>query len=112
MRYNAKREKLVVMAVPPRMRVISRRTLREFWERHPGAKTPLLAWFRLMQGGAYAGFHAIRRAFGAADYVAPHTVFDVGGNKYRVIVVIHYNRRRAYVRDVLTHADYDRWRSR
>jgi mRNA interferase HigB len=99
-------------ALMPRMRVISRRTLREFWERHPQAMGPLAAWYRLMQAGAFADFDALRRTFRSADYVAPCTVFNVGGNKYRVIVVIHYNRQRCYVREVLTHAEYDRWRVR
>ena len=101
-----------MQTVGPRMRVISRRTLREFWDLHSPAKEPLMAWFQLMQSAKYVDFNALRRTFGAADYVAPHTVFNVGGNKYRVIVVIHYNRQRAYIRAVLTHADYNRWRSR
>jgi mRNA interferase HigB len=96
----------------PRMRVISRRTLREFWEQHPESRAPLVAWYRLMQSAVFMDFSALRRTFGAADYVAPYTVFNVGGNKYRVIVVIHYNRQRAYIRTVMTHSEYDRWRVR
>lgn len=91
------------------MHVISRRALREFWERHPPAKTPLAAWFRILESGRFADFNAIKRAFGAADYLAPYTIFDVGGNKYRVIAVIHYNRQRVYVRCVFTHPEYDAW---
>ncbi len=91
------------------MHVISRRALREFWERHPPAKTPLAAWFRILESGSFADFNAIKRAFGAADYLAPYTIFDVGGNKYRVIAVIHYNRQRVYVRYVFTHPEYDTW---
>src|ERR1044071_4139507 len=96
-------------AVMPRMHVISRRALREFWELYPPAKGPLSVWYRVMRSAAYADFNAIRRTFPAADYVAPFTVFDIGGNKYRVIAAIHYNRRRVYVRHVLTHIEYDRW---
>ena len=95
--------------VMPRMHVISKRALREFWQIHPAAKEPLMVWHRLMKSAAFADFNAIRKTFGAADYVAPFTVFDVGGNKYRVIAAIHYNRRRVYVRHVLTHPEYDRW---
>jgi mRNA interferase HigB len=43
------------------------------------------------------------------DYGAPYTVFDVGGNSFRVIAVIHYNRQKLYIREVFTHAEYDRW---
>ena len=49
----------------------------------------------------------MRKAFKAADLVGRFVVFDIGGNKYRLIAVIHYNRGRVYVRHVLTHAEYD-----
>ena len=91
------------------MRVISRRALRAFWETHPQAKTPLSAWFRIMQRGQFSDFNALKITFGAADYLAPYTIFDIGGNKFRVIAVVHYARRRVYIRHVFTHADYDRW---
>jgi mRNA interferase HigB len=91
------------------MRVISRRALREFWEVYPQAKSPLCAWFRIMEHSTFPDLSALKSTFGTADYVAPYTVFDVGGNKFRVITAIHYNRERVYVRKVLTHADYDRW---
>jgi len=91
------------------MRVISRRALREFWEVHPQAKGPLSAWFRIMEQGTFADLNALKATFGTADYVAPYTIFDLGGNKFRVIAAIHYNRERVYVRKVLTHAEYDQW---
>lgn len=91
------------------MRVISRRALRDFWTIHPMARNPLAAWFRVLESTECGDFNAIRTIFGRADYVAPYTVFDVGGNKFRVITVIHYNRKRVYIRHVLTHQEYDRW---
>ena len=91
------------------MQVISRRALREFWEIQPPAKDPLSAWFRVMERSKFADFNAVKGTFGAADYVAPYTIFDVGGNKFRIIAAIHYNRERIYIRHVFTHPDYDRW---
>lgn len=91
------------------MRVISRRILREFWEAYPQAKSPLWAWFRIMEHSTFHDLSALKSTFGTADYVAPYTIFDVGGNKFRIIAAIHYNRERVYVHRVLTHADYDRW---
>jgi mRNA interferase HigB len=91
------------------MWVISKRTLREFWEIHPQAKEPLSVWFRVLERSKFADFNAIKATFGTADYVAPYTVFNVGGNKFRVITAIHYNRNRIYVRHVFTHSAYDRW---
>jgi mRNA interferase HigB len=91
------------------MRVISRRALRDFWDLHPTAAGPLAAWFRLIERSRFADFSTLKRTFGAADYVAPFTVFDVGGNKYRIVTAIHYNRERVYVRHVFTHPEYDQW---
>ena len=91
------------------MRVISRRPLREFWSIHPAAQGPLQAWFRILEAGDFADFNALRRTFGAVDYLAPFTIFDVGGNKYRVVATVLYARRRVYVRHVFTHTEYDQW---
>ena len=77
--------------------------------RHPAAQTQLEAWFRIVSKLSPAIFVEIKRAFNSADYVAPYTVFDVGGNNFRVIAVIHYNRQKLYIREVFTHAEYDRW---
>jgi mRNA interferase HigB len=51
---------------------------------------------------------ALRETFGAADYVDGYTIFDAGGNRYRIAAVIHYDKQHIYVRDVMTHAEYDR----
>jgi len=91
------------------MRVISRRALREFWEIHPLAKAPLSAWHRVMEQTRFADFNAIKAAFPAADYVAPFTIFDIGGNKFRLITAIHHNTGLVYVRHVFTHPEYDEW---
>jgi len=91
------------------MRVISRRPLREFWLIHPPAENPLKGWFRVLETGNFGDFNALRTTFGAVDYVAPFTIFDVGGNKYRVVAIVHYGRKRLYVKHVFTHAEYDRW---
>jgi mRNA interferase HigB len=91
------------------MWVISRRALREFWEIHPQAKQPLLAWFRVVERSRFTNLNAIKKTFRAADYVAPYTIFDVGGNRFRIIAAIHYNRERIYIRHVFTHAEYDAW---
>jgi len=92
--------------------VISRKRLREFSVRHPGAESALAAWYRIMSRMDFTSFADLRRTFGSADKVGPLTVFDIAGNRYRLVAAIHYNRRRVYVRHVLTHAEYDRgaWR--
>ncbi len=67
------------------------------------------AWYRVVKNASFANFNDVRRTFNSADYVAPYTVFDVGGNNFRVIAAIHYNGQRLYIRFVFTHAEYDDW---
>jgi mRNA interferase HigB len=88
--------------------VISRKRLRDFSLLHPDAERALTAWFRVMARMDFASFAELRRTFGSADKVGKFTVFDIAGNHYRLVAAIHYDRRRAYVRHVLTHAEYDR----
>jgi len=92
--------------------VITRRRLIEFALKHPDARTPLLHWFAIVRKTDYSSFADLRVTFPSADQVSLFTVFNIGGNKYRLIVAIHYNRKKVYVRHVLTHAEYDRgtWR--
>ena len=82
--------------------------------KHPEGEGPPEAWYRIMRREVFEDFNALRETFGSADYVDPFTVFNIGGNKYRLIAVIHYNRRKVYIRQVLTHAEYDRdkWKRR
>ncbi len=88
--------------------MISRKRLRDFTTLHPGADRPLTAWYRVMSRMTFASFAELRRAFGSADKVGKFTLFDIAGNRYRLVAAIHYDRQRVYVRHVLTHADYDR----
>jgi mRNA interferase HigB len=89
------------------MHIISRKRLNEFAEQHPDAKSSLARWYRLMRQGRFTNFIELQTAFPSADQVGKLTVFNVGGNKVRLIAAIHYNRQRLYVRAVLTHREYD-----
>ncbi len=92
------------------MHVIAKTALVDFWRRYPDAESPLQAWHYLMEKGSFEDFNALRATFASVDYVGGLTVFDIGGNKYRLIASIHYNRRKVYIRAVLTHTEYDRGR--
>jgi mRNA interferase HigB len=89
------------------MRIISKKPLREFWEQHPESKRMLEDWFRRATHCQATSFSVLRQTFGTADYVDGFTIFDVGGNRYRIAAVVHYDKQRIYVRQVMTHADYD-----
>lgn len=91
------------------MHVISRRALSEFWAMHPPARGPMAAWFKVMKRATFANFAAVRATFNSADLIGDLVVFNVGGEGYRVVTAIHFNRRKLYIRHVFTHAEYDRW---
>jgi mRNA interferase HigB len=94
------------------LRIISRRALREFWEKHTEAETSLAAWYSVTRKAAWNNPAETKRTFSSADLVGTCTVFNVGGNNYRVIVKIEYERQIVYIKNVLTHAEYDRKRWR
>ena len=90
------------------MHVITRKRLNEFAERHPETKTALATWYQIVRKTDFSSFAELRAIFPSADQVGKLTVFNVGGNKVRLIVAIHYNRQKVYIRAVLSHADYNR----
>ena len=90
------------------MHVISRKTLRQFWEQYPDSERALARWFKIMQQHDSTAFEALRATFSTADKVGDVIVFNIGGNKYRLITAIHFHRRKVYIRYVLTHQEYDR----
>jgi mRNA interferase HigB len=91
----------------PPVRVISFRKLREFYEEHPAAKSSLRHWYTAAASAAWKSLADVRKSFASADVYGKLTIFNIGGNKYRLIASIHYNTARVYVRHVLTHAEYD-----
>ena len=90
------------------MRIIAKRTLREFWERRPDAEEPLLAWYREVEKDDWEQPSQIKEKYRSASFVKGNrVVFNIKGNDYRLVVRINYPYRMVYVRFVGTHADYD-----
>src|SRR6266702_4350945 len=101
------------------MRIIARKRLREFAEQYPDAAEPLEKWHRLFRAAEWENLQDVRRVYPHADMVTVAsgntvTVFNIGGNKYRLIAAIHYNRQRVYVLRLVRHAEYskDFWKDR
>lgn len=93
------------------MRIISRKTLRLFWEKpqYADAEQALKAWFREASNADWSTPAEIKAAFGAASIVGNNcVVFNICGNKYRLIVRVNYAYRVIYIRFIGTHAQYDR----
>jgi mRNA interferase HigB len=92
------------------MQVIARRSLREFWEREPHAEVPLRTWYAIVDKGAWAGPAEIKAQFGTSvDFVGDNRViFDIGGNKYRLVAHFAYAYQRCLIKFVGTHREYDK----
>ena len=94
------------------MRIISLSTLSVFWELHPEyteAKDQLLAWYRHTLKADWATPTMIKRDFGTASILQDgRVVFNIAGNKYRLIVWVNYPYRVVYIRFIGTHKQYDK----
>lgn len=92
--------------------VVGHRKLQQFWHRHADCESSLRAWYRIVSSRSWRNLVELRETFPHADPVDDFTVFNIKGNRYRLITKIDYERQRVYVREVLTHAQYDRnrWR--
>lgn len=91
------------------MRVIARKTLREFWEQHPDARQALQAWYHDVSHAHWDSPAAIKSAYRNASFVANNRViFNIKGNSYRIVVAVQYSHAVVYIRFVGSHGDYDK----
>jgi mRNA interferase HigB len=96
------------------MHVITRKRLNEFAARYPETTNALIQWYTIIKQNDFSTFPELRDTFPSADQVGKLTVFNIGGNKVRLIAAIHYNRKKIYIRAVLTHPEYDqgKWKKK
>jgi len=97
--------------------VIKPARIRGFYEQYPGARADLQGWLRVVKAAEWKSFPDLRRTFPHADQVMvasgrPVVVFNVSGNRHRLICAVHFDKRRVFVLQFMTHADYskDRWK--
>lgn len=95
------------------MKIISHKPLRIFIEEQPQAALPLLGWRRVIEKNRFTHWTELKAAFNTVDKVGELTVFNIGGNKYRLIAYIRFEKQIVYIKAVLTHQDYDKgvWKS-
>jgi mRNA interferase HigB len=102
------------MADGVRVRIISKRRLREFWEsrKHDSklARSAFLAWYDVTKNVDWANFGALKQTFRTADQVGNCVVFDVGNNRFRLIGRVKYQKGIVYVLRAMDHAEYDQQR--
>jgi mRNA interferase HigB len=94
------------------MRIIKPSRIHEFGREFPEAESSLKAWLKVARKSDWQSIMDVRSVYPSADAVKVRsgrivTVFNIGGNKYRLIVAMHYNSGKAYVLRFLTHVDYD-----
>jgi len=91
------------------LRIIARRTLREFWQKHADAEQPLRAWYHDARKADWSSPSDVKRVYANASLVGGNRiVFSISGNKYRLVVAVNYRHRICCVRFVGTHKAYDR----
>lgn len=91
------------------MRVVSNKALLDFSANHSDASAPLQDWRRLVEIGRFETHAALKATFSTVDKAGGFHVFNIGGNKYRLIASIHFNRQMLFVRHVFTHKGYNAW---
>ena len=92
------------------MRIISVGTLRAFWEQlaRRDAEQPLRTWVKVVKAARWADPSAVKQMFGSADILRDgRVVFDIGGNKYRLVAWVNYHYGVVYIRFIGTHREYD-----
>ena len=94
------------------MHVISQKRIREAVARFPRHEAALLSWYRLVKTTRFGNYAALRNTFPGVDKVGRFFVFNVAGNHLRIVAAVHFDRGRIYIREILTHSEYDedRWK--
>ncbi|HEY6436310.1 MAG TPA: type II toxin-antitoxin system HigB family toxin [Ignavibacteriaceae bacterium] len=91
------------------MRIIAKSTLRAFWEKHADAEVPLKTWYKILERADWENSHDIKRIYADASMVGNNrVVFNIRGNRYRIVVYIIFRFKKVFIRFVGTHQQYDR----
>jgi mRNA interferase HigB len=93
------------------MPVISKAAITRFAKHNPESEKPLLIWYKLVRQHNFSSYAELKTVFAAADVVDNFTVFDVGGNRYRIIARVIYKLKTVFIRNVFTHDEYDTWKA-
>lgn len=96
------------------MHVITQKRIREAQQKFPNTINALNGWYRIITRNNFHNFAELKKIFNSVDKINDLYVFNIGDNKLRLIVSIHFNRQKIYIRDILTHIEYDKglWRKR
>lgn len=90
------------------MHIITQKRIWDAKKKHPESANALDGWYRIIKKNRFNNFSELKKVFNSIDKVKDLYVFDLGGNKLRLIANIHFNRQKIYIRHILTHRDYDK----
>ena len=90
------------------MHVISQKRIWEAKERYKESASALDAWYRIAKASTFENFAQLKATFPSVDKVGDRYVFDVGGNKLRIIAKVEFRQGKIFIRQVLTHAEYSK----
>jgi mRNA interferase HigB len=90
------------------MNIQNFKVIEKFARNHADSRSSLESWYRITRKAAWQNFADVRETFNSADIYKCCTIFDIGGNKYRLIAYVDYETQTVSIVEVLTHADYDK----
>ncbi len=91
------------------MHIIKRKTLMEFWQKHPDSKQAIRTWYAVVNKAKWQEPSEIKKIFGTSDFLRNNRVcFNIKGNSYRLVVKVIYELQRVYIRFIGTHTEYDK----
>jgi len=90
------------------LHIISKKKIRDYYTNNRQAETPLVEWYYKMEEINAKTIYELRQIFNSVDPVHGYTVFNIGGNSYRLITAIHYNTQMCYIRTIWTHTEYNK----
>jgi len=90
------------------LRIISKKKIRDYVRENSQAKLPLVEWYFKMKEVNAIDISDLKKVFNSVDAVYGYTIFNIGGNNYRLITAIHYNKQVCYIRDIWTHSQYSK----
>lgn len=90
------------------LRIISKKKIRDYSQVNAQAELPLLEWYLKMKVASPKNLSDLRKIFNSADSVHGYTVFNIGGNSYRLVIAVHYNAQVCYIRTIWTHSEYSK----
>ena len=90
------------------MHIITQQRIWEAIKAYPELTSALEGWYRVTKKNQFKNHADLKRTFNSVDKVNDLYVFDIGGNKLRLVASVHFQRQRVYIRNILTHKEYDK----